>query len=77
MQFVADILVRLTEEQRDLAAQIAGSMGLSVNEYIRRLIQADSENLTEEELNLFSRMRQRKVRGLAETKSEYKVNRKK
>lgn len=76
MRSVAEIMLRMDEEIKEQVAQLAGAMGLSFNQYVIRLIQADLASMTDNERELLARMRTRKVHVATDAKVEYTVAKK-
>lgn len=73
MPNMAEIIVRLDDETKEQASQVAGAMGLSLNKYIERLINADISSMPAQDLDLLRRMKHRQVTALRESSTEYKV----
>jgi len=76
MRSAAEIMLRMDDEIKEQAAQLAGATGLSFNQYVIRLIQADLASTTEDERESLARTRTRKVHVATETKVEYTVPKK-
>ena len=76
MRNVAEIMLRMDDEIKEQVAQLAGAMGLSFNQYVLRLIQADLASMTDDERELLARMRTRKVHVATDAKAEYTIAKK-
>ena len=76
MRSVAEIMLRMDDEIKEQVAQLAGGMGLSFNQYVIRLIQADLASMTDDERELLARMRTRKVHVATDAKVEYTITKK-
>ena len=76
MRNVAEIMLRMDDEIKEQVAQLAGAMGLSFNQYVIRLIQADLASMTDDERELLARMRTRKVHVATDAKVEYTITKK-
>ena len=76
MRNVAEIMLRMDDEIKEQVAQLAGAMGLSFNQYVIRLIQADLASMTDDERELLARIRTRKVHVATDAKVEYTITKK-
>ena len=76
MRRAAEIMLRMDDEIKEQVAQLAGAMGLSFNQYVIRLIQADLASMTDDERELLARMRTRKVHVATESRETYTVTKK-